>query len=507
MIVDDEIAVLDGLRLLIDWEEYGLILSGLFSEGKEALRAMVSEPPDILISDMMMQDMSGLELISQSKACLPDHKVIVISGHDDFVLVKEALKLGVENYLLKPVSRDELSMTLLSAIDKIEKRQLMHSDEPMGAFRETVLLRLVSGTIDRWEWQERAAIIGLPCGEDVSCRVAVWRLNDLRLCDVAIGWLAQRWPQTQDAWVFSNIGGDVVLLILGELDEALLCERLSKDLQQMQRELGTDAFVTLGRARSSMMAVSGSYREATSLQEYSLFYPFGTLFTTGDARALRGNGQRTLSFEFDEPVRLLMAGDVYPMMEWVSSAFAAVKGSEGVSPEAMRGWTTELLYALWNAARSARALPSESPPYARVLGATQMRELEDCVREAVSDILLMRVEQQKKANPLINTIVHQIESNLAAEVSIKTLAAQYRVNASYLGQLFKTERGELFTTFINGRRVEKAKQMLSNTRLPAAEIARQVGMYNQGYFFRVFKKAVGISPTEYRNACARGKTT
>ena len=120
LLVDDEPSVLTGLRYVIDWDEYGVEIAGTASNGTQALELLRELPVDILITDIQMPQMGGLELLQQVRAQNMDLRCIILTGYDDFKYVKKAAQLGIENYLLKPVSPEELSETLLNTITKIE---------------------------------------------------------------------------------------------------------------------------------------------------------------------------------------------------------------------------------------------------------------------------------------------------------------------------------------------------------------------------------------------------
>ena len=116
------------------------------------------------------------------------------------------------------------------------------------------------------------------------------------------------------------------------------------------------------------------------------------------------------------------------------------------------------------------------------------------ILQAVS---LIRSENDKYS-PMIRQILDYIQQNYNKDISIKLLSSSFNINAAYLGQLFKNETGEMLTNYVNGIRIEKAKEMLVNTNLKASEISERVGYPNTNYFYRIFKKITGISPTEYR---------
>lgn len=119
--------------------------------------------------------------------------------------------------------------------------------------------------------------------------------------------------------------------------------------------------------------------------------------------------------------------------------------------------------------------------------------LQSVAKATVSSLL------QDVKNPVVSQVLSYIHGHYADELSLKTLGAQYHIHPVYLGQLFHKETGESFAEYINKYRIEKAKEQLKNTNLKVHEIARNVGYWETGYFYKQFRKYVGISPTDYKS--------
>ena len=117
------------------------------------------------------------------------------------------------------------------------------------------------------------------------------------------------------------------------------------------------------------------------------------------------------------------------------------------------------------------------------------------------------IKEDNGQRPIINRVVSYIDDKYYYEISLKTLAAMFKVNAAYLGRLFKNETGEIFSYYLNNVRIEKAKQMLMETSLSAKKVAVRVGYTNSNYFYEVFKKFTGVYPTQYRNYSCRFSIT
>lgn len=163
IIVDDEPFIREGIRKIISWDELGIEIIGCASDGQKALELLEKEPADICITDIRMPHMDGLELMQKCKDDGKNMKYIVLSGYTDFDLVKRAAQIGIENYIVKPVDRLELSQTIVSVVDKLnnELAQQAVVQEGIDILRENLLYRWITGEITPEELEERKEYIGV----------------------------------------------------------------------------------------------------------------------------------------------------------------------------------------------------------------------------------------------------------------------------------------------------------------------------------------------------------
>ncbi|WP_048747000.1 response regulator, partial [Paenibacillus sp. P22] len=152
MLVDDEPFIVEGLQDAIDWSAFDLEIAAVAGSGKAALEQLKRQPVDLLVTDITMPGMSGLELIREARGILPGLKAIILSGYNEFDYLKEGMTLGIENYLLKPVNFKELRATLAATAAKLdaeeEPPELALSEEELGILKDRILYRWMRGEID-----------------------------------------------------------------------------------------------------------------------------------------------------------------------------------------------------------------------------------------------------------------------------------------------------------------------------------------------------------------------
>lgn len=163
LIADDEPQICEGLKRIIDWASYGFSDIRTAFDGESALASVRSQPPDLLITDIRMPKISGVELLKRIRELGLDVPTVVLSGYDDFEYIRSMAVLGIENYLLKPVIVSEIRLTVINVVKKLEKRALRQrqSKHDIGVIRDNIINRWVNGTIDENELEERADFLGL----------------------------------------------------------------------------------------------------------------------------------------------------------------------------------------------------------------------------------------------------------------------------------------------------------------------------------------------------------
>lgn len=209
LLVDDEKYILEGLSSLIDWGAMGLEIVGMAKGGRKALELLATTKVDVLITDISMPGMNGLELIRKARQDDDQLKVIILSGYNEFDYLKEGMSLGIENYLLKPVNVSELTQTLSTLMDKLEAARPNYDDlNDIYIIRNNTLHRWMTRQIAAAEWKERCKLLQL--GPTRQYRLAaVARKGDYadRLFDEL-----DETKGNQAPWVYRDLDGDVAII-------------------------------------------------------------------------------------------------------------------------------------------------------------------------------------------------------------------------------------------------------------------------------------------------------
>lgn len=500
-IVDDEPFIIEGLYDILDWASFGLEIVGHAENGRQALEALASIPADLLITDISMPVMGGLSLIAEARKLHQELKVIILSGFNEFDYLKEGMKLGIENYLLKPINVEELESTLRNTVEKMNS---MKSSELYGAFdkqilKDNTLYRWLTGQIGEAEFRERADLLGLDF-EQPYLIAAVIRAKGETTED--LNRIDEELSKSEGITSFRDVDGDLVWIggmqhwTEGKKSFTRLLERVSEELAQLNVpvQIGIGSVVRLPEEASL------SYKQAKKTLEYFMVYPDRIILDYGNLEGSSEGGDRGLSIHWEDYGKLILARDLEGLERKIKEDFLKMQGMEGVRPEDLRNAGLELVIRFKMELEQIKHT-DESDIFK--IGLTNVRNsgtFDDLVAslQSVAEATVSSLLQDVK-NPVVSQVLSYIHNHYADELSLKTLGAQYHIHPVYLGQLFHKETGESFAEYINKYRIEKAKEQLKNTNLKVHEIARNVGYWETGYFYKQFRKYVGISPTDYKS--------
>lgn len=522
LVVDDEPSVVQGLVQSVRWEEYGIDLAGTACNGLEALGAIERSPVHILLTDIRMPVMDGIELIREIRRRHLDIRTIILSGHDDFSYVKEGILLGVENYLLKPLDKDELASTLACVLEKLEQdlARKRITRESLDVFRNNLLSRWLSNDIGPREFQERAEVVGLPCcARQYQAAIVRYLASpgdvEIQARDSALSSLAREvFLPLQMLVCQVDSPDETVLLFWGDSLQdcsGIIRAGLLALRDRILAERHAEVFLSLGAVAQGPDRAWESYRSAKALQDYSLILPPGTLVDEHMGEQWKAGRRTRLTLQFDRFCGSIQEGRSEDAIHMVREILSHMDQAGGVTPQEFRNVLLETVYHISSTVRRSIRDESAIPSELKDLFASMDRlhnhdELVHWLHRIIRTASDVLARHSDAVSPLVRLVLKQVRQNFNRDLSLKTLASQLNVTPSHLGQLFKIETGEMFTNYLNRVRIEKAKELLAITQTRTSDIAEQVGYFNQSYFFKVFRKVTGLSPVEFRDRHAREGT-
>lgn len=492
LLVDDEENVLQTLKTTIQWQELGVEIPFTAHDGIEALELLQSRSIDILVTDIKMPRLDGINLIRKVKDLYPHIRCILLTAYGEFEYAKEAISLGVENYLLKPIVRGEVEQTVRKALDNLyEKRQ---NGERL--LRENILRRWVEGAITEEELSERAAVLHLNLYLPEYCVVCLIKRTQEPIgnfgadCGEA---LARRF----EVYPFWDQRGRYIMIVGGrELDTDGMARQIL-DLVAEYR-IGGKIGISFGAPVTEAGSLFISYQMACDCVELSdlgqadivlhndylgqgfdadyLAEEIRFLFFSEDEQA-RGNGYKHLGLKLcraskEEETEKTMTRLLGICMRVLTTEFPLQDGLQSK------------VYGIKAKKGSSRSKESAMTEAVEVL--CQVQDLfEDCFGQY---------------SPIVQLAVKYVQNSVMEGNggSVKEFCARNGMNPAYLGHIFKKETGMFFNDYLAQCRINRSVILLRNPNKKIKDIAEQVGFTSVSYFVKCFREKKGVSPAKYR---------
>ncbi|TYP76459.1 response regulator [Paenibacillus methanolicus] len=529
LLVDDERIILEGIASVVEWDKHGTRLAGKAVNGKDAVRLIEAQPPDIVITDIRMPELGGIELIQWAKERYPRMHFIVLSGHEEFASAQTAMKLGVRHYLLKPCSEDEIAGVLDEAVEELRERERQESFKAstmeqlarvLPQIKEQFLKEcLMNKTYSKRDWDYYGGLLGLDI-DDRSVRLLLFEIEGS--CEFehlfALHNIAEELVRESGRHVLLNttIGERLVLLVEeGELAEWLaLLERVKRIYGQYFRLDLTIAVSHPGLITQLRML----YRETQACLSHRFYLGEGSIITSEDIHHPAEGLPMELEVDTEAFAIAVRSGNTERAREFVRETIARLKASK-LDVGLVKSCVLELYLVLLREKGRAKPSWSAGADGSGQARARPMRGLETfLLREDAFDTLdqtedyllqaaVEAAERNYEANvqtqsKVIAQVVRYVEDHLDDEsLTLSKLAHDiFYLNVDYLGKLFRKETGEKFSLYMIRVRMEEAMRLIARAEsVKILDIAAKVGFRgNPQYFSQVFKKHTGSTPSEYK---------
>ena len=539
-LAEDEVVVRETIKRMIPWEELGFELVGEAADGEMALPLLIRQQPDLLITDIKMPFMDGLTLARLAKKEIPGLKVVILSGYDDFNYAKQAIGIGVEDYLLKPITKNAL-IERLSEIrsryehEKTQKEYYEKFQREMQAYEKNssrdFFEALVGGSMDMMEVYKRAEKLGLDivaeaynvliftmnCDEDFSGQrdeYSSWEAESLEL-------LENFFAGYSSAMLFrSNIFSYGVLLkgqreTIEENTRACVDEiRKILSRQDGRREW----FLAVGQSVDRLSQIQKSYHTASRAFSQRYLYDENILYYDEMETMEHPGGQaETEDNAYLQKVdvnalnpailqKFLSNGLQEETENFVKDYFYAI-GQEPMESLVFRNYV--ILNVRFSVISFIKGLgcdtnEMESADTEEVL-AESGKNMESAIayaKKMISQAIEIRDQNSGNKNrSILKTAVDFIDSHyMDEEISLNTVANVANVSSNHFSALFSQNMGQTFIEYLTSLRMNKAKELLRCTGMRSSEIAGEIGYKDAHYFSYLFKKTQGMTPSDYRKA-------
>lgn len=528
-LVEDEIVVRQGIKNNINWEEEGFVIAGDESDGELAYPLILKEQPDILITDIKMPFMDGLELSKLIKKEMPQLKIIIISGYSDFGYAQQAIDIGITEYILKPVTSSKLMTAVKNAVAVIEKerrdKQMLEQYQLLiyqnqGEKRKDFFNALVSGKLSLSQIVEKEEELGINMVASAFCVMLFQFIvqedmyeysNEIVQCEARMQEALRDYPNIKafergmEGWAF---------ILLGENEDQIdaLTQELCKLLVYIS-DGRVHYFGGIGRTIQRVRDIQQSFLDAN--KAFSLRY-----FEHGD-QFISHRDLHSISEQVDDGVNVsdlslekldrallgefLKRGSIQDVDEFVDRYF------EGLDTNAMAS-TLFRQYIMMDGYSATMKFLKELKYSKQMIDNSlkiiydytkQLTSLEDCrkfykslLKEAID---LRNKSSQKRYAGLIEQAKEYMHLKFAeSDLTLDQVASKVNISPNYFSSLFNQETGMTFIEYLTDIRMDKAKEYLRCSSKKITEIGYSVGYLDSHYFSYIFKKTQNCTPSEFR---------
>ncbi|GIO34054.1 MULTISPECIES: response regulator transcription factor [Paenibacillus] len=528
-IVDDEAVVRDGLKRTIDWREHGFELAGDFANGREVLEVMEHTVPDVIISDISMPFMDGLELAANVTKKYPYVKIIILTGFDEFEYAQQAIRLKVSDFILKPITAHEMRELLRKVKLEMDETARQHEDlsrlysqlkQSLPLLKERFLERLVVNGLRPSEIEERFQYFGLPPLsppqlvmvadiDDFGTRqLQPEAANDTEILRYAAYNVLEEIAEREGLLLFRTREERLVLVVSGLADETELYEHACRIAEEgrfyIDKFLKFTVSFGVGQAVGSAEELPVSYKSALSALDYRFLLGKNRVLSILDFESRPSYDNRSRGDWDRRLASAVKTGSLQEVRQLIQQFVADLK--ESMAP--LDACVLQIQKAILSLINTTQELGLDNARPIRLTDVYPFKTLDEIgawLEDAASSVM-SAIADNRNHHTLaqIRKAVEYIETHYAEEkISLQDICRHCLMSTSYFSLVFKQHTGETFVEYLTRIRMDKAKEMLQHTMMKFYEIAGKVGYGDPNYFSILFKKHVGMTPREYRDKYAK----
>ncbi len=527
-LVEDEIVVREGIRKNILWEQYGFSYAGDASDGELALPMIRQVQPDLIITDIKMPFMDGLALCEMVRKELPKTKIVIISGYDDFSYAQHAIRMGVEQYLLKPIMKEKMVEILIALQKKMEAER--QQEEYLAKFqreaqeyeafsRRRFFEQLVTGGLSVTEISETAKAMDIDLNA-LYYNIVLFSLNSAEYNGSTPESYTEAIARVQDSITqFFVSQPELILFRWNVTTHAVLIKGDREGIVQQTRDCikeiknicaaagpDVDWHIACGAPVSRLGGIPACFTEANRILSYRYLCPEKHILTEASIRDVRiGDGAKTDlgNQEVDqERIRSFLSSGMREEIDHFVEQLLQSAGEEAASlPLFCRYLIMTVYFAATGYLESIGCNMGFWPPELRPKDSISTpEEVRRYARQIMVRAMELRDHESKKQQrDLLSQAIGFIDRHYPDEtISLDRVARKVNISPNYFSAMFSQEVGQTFIEYLTGKRISEAKRMLRQTDKRSSEIAFAVGYKDPHYFSFVFKKVSGCTPSEYR---------
>lgn len=531
LVVDDEAVIREGIIRSIDWDQYGIKIVGEASNGKEALQIAQETRPDIVIADIRMPVMDGLELSKHLKELMPAVKLIILTGYGEFQYAKKAIEFKVSEFVLKPVGAEELVRIILNLKEEILDEKKRTEDgksyelllkENLPVIQGRLINRLINasyGAVEKEDLFKKAEALHMDLSgprfqvfilaiDDYFFRVGNQYPEKRELILDAVLNIAREAMTSYTKGFICRDGMGLFVGLINAGQHAFNSVAMCRQIQLLiSRYLKISVSVGIGNEKSDIFRVFESYEEAFHALRNRIYLGKNVVIHIRDvAKENEATGRVCLHSFSDEEEELLCclkliekdrANDLFDRL---FERFIATKADYNH----IKNVSLSLLFAAFKSMERMgvhieERLELQLDPFQEIEKYETAGDIKAWMKDIFGKLIdIIENEKNEKYKSIVKIAIDYIMKHYNEPLSLTAIAGIVHVTPGYFSRVFKEETGESFLEWLNKYRIEKAKEFLTGIGIKTYEVAERVGFNDYKHFSYNFKKYAGCSLTEYK---------
>lgn len=528
LVVDDEKEIRNGLVSQFPWDELGVEEIYAADDGDTALQLVAERNPDLVVTDIRMPRVSGLELVQQLNRDRFEGKVIIISGYEDFQYAKQVMRCGVSDYLLKPLNLDELMQAVSGSLAELRQRDNMMNDfhklydhlyVAMPRIREDLLKKLIDRRPTERErdyWKRKLRQVGLDWMSAHRLRLIVVGIDDLKA-------MVDSKPESEKELLMFSVGNILEYYLSEHIWSEFALFRSNNDLWVAVVDCGSHGTRDNVIPESIAAAIPGIVlRDAKIKASVGTTSSHGTYLhlssmykEASEALMLRKIG-KGMSYHTLQSSRVRVLSDPHEIVDLLTcGSDADIREAASAFPELIRTWDVKhpkdmqqrAFQWMLDVFRTAKkegwknAWWEQNPIqfWEEFERFDTLESLQHQVIKHLLDASASMKEQFGSGNQIVLEAERYIKQHYCDNITLQTVAHEIHVTPTWLSKLFKRETGLTFLEYLTHVRLKKAVELLDNVQLKVYQVCDMVGYRDPVYFAKLFKKQFGCTPQDYRS--------
>lgn len=531
IIIDDEALIREGLRTSIEWNNLGYEIIGEAADGEQAIELIQKTLPDVIITDIRMPFMSGLELVEFIKPTLPNAFIIIISGHDEFHYAQKALQLGVYDFILKPFDLDYF-IKILTKIkyDYTLRKRHQVKQIPAEDLQQLQCALIESAVFNRMPREQLDAKLGayqLSSITDHYFSTTIVQIDNfhLSIADYTFDQINDIHKEfhkniysvvepSERLFVIEGHSGDVIIVV-NSLRQSETTMKTDKIISQLRAVFKQESSLSVTIAYSSVIRsiynIAKTYKQAHEVCNQRFVMGYGQNLSYESYQENASSRQNPpsypqIGFNRDTFMAYVKEGNPEVLTDYIDGIFGRLVDDGHNSSLYVTMFVTSIYVELLNYLNQYdlsinNIFDDPLLLYRNLTISKNIYDTKDLIKDVTlktSDFVLS--QNSKAGNARISQAKKYIDGHFSSpEITLQEVAEHVNMGVCYFSSMFKKETGESFINYLTSIRIAKAKELFDTTYYKSYEVSYMVGYNTPTYFSTLFKKIIGLSPSEYKN--------